>query len=337
MKTVHGFFFLLTLVVEGTNAFSSVVLSSSPRAWRGTNAAAAAAAAARSHHNRPRPLRLGVTDHDAVFFEQLRDAYAHCLQYYSLPTQMCTAGLFAGIGDTLAQHLSARGGSSSSSSSTFSGSADSKKTTHDAWRTVHFVLKGLGGGFLWSTWFLVSDPISLVVTESLVGSIPPPPPPHIMEDALQYYYYYYNYPSLFHHATKVAVCVALEQCVVSPTFFVLWDIPVPALLSGSPWRQVPAHIRSKIGPMWMANAKVWTPANIVTYSLPSEYRVLFASMTDLIWQAVCSQIVTSEIIVPDKVGVSAFVATDAANVEQPNGAAVAAMESQQGSLEQVSR
>jgi Mpv17 / PMP22 family len=93
----------------------------------------------------------------------------------------------------------------------------------------------------------------------------------------------------------VGICILLEQCVVSPLLYAVWDIPVPALLSGSPIRQIPAQISSKMGPLLIANAKVWTPANLITYNLPTEFRVLFASCTDLVWQIVCSKITSSEI------------------------------------------
>ena len=43
------------------------------------------------------------------------------------------------------------------------------------------------------------------------------------------------------------------------------------------------------GPLLIANAKVWTPANLLIYNAPLQYRVLAANAIDLVWAAICSE------------------------------------------------
>jgi Mpv17 / PMP22 family len=216
--------------------------------------------------------------------ELLCSTYTYCLEEYHLPTQSITAGLFSAMGDILAQSLE-------------------KDKAYDARRTYNFLLKGLGGGIMWSYWFQISDPISLQITESI----------------------YKGSNMEMEHAIRVAVCIMLEQCLVSPVFYSLWDIPVPALLSGSPVRQLPAQVANKLGPMLIANAKVWTPANLITYNLAPEFRVLFASCTDLVWQAICSQITSAEIVIQG--GAKTVVVADSEAQQQVTAAVVTSQSS----------
>jgi len=54
-------------------------------------------------------------------------------------------------------------------------------------------------------------------------------------------------------------------------------------------------LQQKLGPLLLANAKVWTPVNVVTYSLPPEWRLLFVSAMELLWQSVNSRITSADI------------------------------------------
>lgn len=85
--------------------------------------------------------------------------------------------------------------------------------------------------------------------------------------------------------------------LVCPLMYAFWDIPVPALLSGSPLRTIPAQVQSKLGDLLIANAKLWTPVNIIVYSIPVEFRLLLSSMTDVVWQSINSAIATREVVV----------------------------------------
>jgi Mpv17 / PMP22 family len=245
----------------------------------------------------------------------------------ALVTQACTAAFFAGLGDIIAQsiassqpnenqrrldgngHLTEERGEMARDGST------KEPVNYDPRRTMNYFLKGLGGGCMWSGWFLVSDPMSLGLTHRILEAT-------FLHSNTELGFAFLNGDIdvataasnlLFtvipmhlesvitisgrdlQHLIRVFLCIALEQFFVSPLFFTLWDIPIPALLSGSPLRQIPAQIQAKLFPLLVANAKVWTPANVITYSLPTEHRVLFASLTDLLWQTILSQITSNEI------------------------------------------
>jgi Mpv17 / PMP22 family len=260
---------------------------------------------------------------DENILRQLYDVYMYYLDTNTLFTQACTSAFFACIGDVLAQSVSFqrmriqqrldRNDFCYEAGRTVQHDADIAKNTYDIQRTMTFFLKGLGGGCMWSVWFHFSDPISLDMTEQLFrclpninsevtfavrnGEIDVSTAASITLSAM--------IPSDFgsilisgrdlQHIIRVFLCIVLEQCFVSPLFFTIWDIPIPALLSGSPMRQIPAQIQAKLLPLLIANAKVWTPANVITYNLQPEHRVLFASMTDVLWQTILSQITSNEI------------------------------------------
>ena len=57
-----------------------------------------------------------------------------------------------------------------------------------------------------------------------------------------------------------------------------------------------SDIQSKLRPLLMENAKVWTVANMIIYNLPFEYRVLASTCTDVVWQSILSQNVNNGIM-----------------------------------------
>ena len=196
--------------------------------------------------------------------EHLFCSYQFCLEHYHLPTQCATAATFAGLGDVLAQSKDVMDG----------------KKSYNPTRTVHYTLKGLGSGVMWTVWYETADEWSLDLTHQLFGGVP--------ED------------SNVEKAAQVSISVLLEQVLVCPLMYAFWDIPVPALLSGSPLRTIPAQVQSKLGDLLIANAKLWTPVNIVVYSLPLEFRLLLSSMADVVWQSINSAIATREVVVESK-------------------------------------
>ena len=139
-------------------------------------------------------------------------------------------------------------------------------------RTFHYFLKGLGAGILWSLWYGISDDFSTSVALNLVGN-----------DG---------------DVARIATAIVLEQFVMCPIIYGLWELPVIALLSGSPVRSLPFQVKSKLPDLLVANAKVWTPVNVVTYSLPAEYRLLFISAIDIFWQSINSSIATRDVECP---------------------------------------
>lgn len=193
--------------------------------------------------------------------EHLLYGYQFCLEHYHLPTQCATAAMFAGLGDAIAQSKDVMAG----------------KKTYNPTRTFHYTLKGLGGGVMWTVWYETADEWSLDLTHQFFGGVP--------ED------------SNVEKAAQVSISIMLEQMLVCPLMYAFWDIPVPALLSGSPLRTIPAQVQSTLGDLLIANAKLWTPVNIIVYSIPVEFRLLLSSMTDVVWQSINSAIATREVVV----------------------------------------
>lgn len=152
--------------------------------------------------------------------------YSTLLENQLYPTQSATGGVFSLLGDAIAQVVEGKSG------------GDRQQQSYDSQRGLIYFLKGLGGGVMWTYWFGVVDPLASEMTSVvLLGQNPSP----TMEQA-----------------TRTGVSILLEQFLVCPTFFTLWDIPLPALLRGSSPRQIPAQIQEKLSPLLVANAKVWT-------------------------------------------------------------------------------
>jgi hypothetical protein len=222
----------------------------------------------RTHLGATPSSSLRVLPESTILLSDLGDigsTYAYCLDHYYLPTQSATAGVCTSIGDVVAQ-------------------VRDKKKSYDPTRTLNYFVKGLGGGIMWAYWFQIADTWSVDVTRNVLEKTGL----QVEEQAFV----------AVERATRTAICVLLEQFLVCPLFYTFWDIPLPALLRGSPMRQIPAQVQSKLGPLLVANAKVWTPVNLVTYNIPLEFRVLFASCADIVWQSINAGITSQEINVP---------------------------------------
>jgi hypothetical protein len=101
--------------------------------------------------------------------------------------------------------------------------------------------------------------------------------------------------------------VALEQLVACPIIYSLWDIPVPALLKGTPPKEIVAQVQGKVGGLLWENAKVWTLVNCIVYQVPLQFRVLFMSVCDVFWQSVVSDVASAELIDENDADISARV------------------------------
>ena len=192
-----------------------------------------------------------------------------------IPYYECaTASVMSGLGDLLAQtrrHFNEQkdinGKSSASPSNSF--------LTIEWKRTFQFMIKGLGEGFLWTIWYRNAEHWTVAITRKLTkGSAAA--------------------NSVF-FTTLVATTVAilLDLTLACPFIYAAWDIPMPALMRGTPLTKIPHQIRSKIGEMLIASVMVWTPVNIVIYNLPVQYRVYVMSFTDVFWQSIVSGIVST--------------------------------------------
>lgn len=224
----------------------------------------------------PSPIARQVF-YDASITECIGSGYSYCLDNYYLPTQAATGAFCASVGDVIAQF----------SERNEVKEEDSEVLEYDPVRTFHYFLKGLGGGVMWAYWFEMSEPLSESLTQSFLGA-PSGDEPFMFQD---------DFPSmaLKERAARTVINIMMEQFFVSPFLFMIWDIPLPALLRGTPLRQIPNQIQSKMGPLFVANAKVWTLVNLITYNIPVEYRVLFSSCADIVWQSINAGITSQEI------------------------------------------
>jgi hypothetical protein len=165
-----------------------------------------------------------------------------------------TAGCMAGLGDYLAQR-------------------QSRHWKYNPRRSATFIVKGLGEGIMWSLWYHWADRWVAAELQQHISWMVPQSPLYVFLRTLL---------SLF-----------LDTCLACPIIYAIWDIPLPALLSGVPIRQIPQQVQSKLGRMILASLKLWIPANIFIYNIPLRYRLIFAATTDVVWQCIVSSIVLS--------------------------------------------
>ena len=61
-------------------------------------------------------------------------------------------------------------------------------------------------------------------------------------------------------------------------------------MNGVPASLVPDVVASAWRPTIVASAQLWTPANVLVYSAPLEYRLLVSNIFDLAWNTINSDI-----------------------------------------------
>jgi len=96
-----------------------------------------------------------------------------------------------------------------------------------------------------------------------------------------------------HQVAKTASSILMEQFLACPVVYSLWDIPVPALLAGTPPARIPGIVRDKVPGLLLDNAKVWTVANVIVYNLPVQWRVFAVSVAEIFWASIVSSVATS--------------------------------------------
>jgi hypothetical protein len=143
---------------------------------------------------------------------------------------------------------------------------DKSIETIDGQRLRRFALKGLGGGVIWALWYDNVDTLSETLLLSMTSG------------------------DEVNGAARVFLSMVLEQFLFCPLVFGLWEIPMGALLNGARPESIPGTITSKLGFLLVENAKLWTPANLLVYNIPLEYRVLLSSMVDVLWQSILSEV-----------------------------------------------
>jgi hypothetical protein len=195
----------------------------------------------------------------------LAGAYNFALEHYTFPTEASTGAVFACIGDLIAQTFDIR-------------DPEISQDAYSMARTRNFFIKGLGSGVIWSVYYRE--------TEVLCG-----------DWATQLLHGTAEADSEFFLATaKTVLAVLLEEVIAMPVVMSLWDIPVPAILSGSSLSTIPSQVKSKIPELVVENAKVWTLVNILIYNIPVQYRLLVMSVANVFWQTVVSKITSQEVV-----------------------------------------
>jgi hypothetical protein len=212
-----------------------------------------------------RNTQLGV----AVFTE-IASTYNFALTHYTLPTEAMTAAVLSCIGDLIAQALDIR-------------DPEKKQESISLSRTRNFFIKGVGSGVIWSIYYRRTDTLCNDWATQLLSTSAPA----VVLEANR---------MILTATVKTALGVLLEEVVAMPIVMTFWDIPVPALLSGSPLRTIPSQVKSKIPELVVENAKVWTLVNILIYNIPVEYRLLVMSVANVFWQAIVSKITSAEIV-----------------------------------------
>lgn len=139
----------------------------------------------------------------------------------------------------------------------------------------------LGGGIIWGTWYTIADDWSGTITHDMIQNFA------LTQPGAE-------------NLIKTLSQVVLEQMVACPIIYSLWDIPVPALLKGTPPKEIVNQVQAKVGGLLWENAKVWTLVNCVVYQVPIQFRVLFMSVCDVFWQSVVSDVASSELILEEE-------------------------------------
>lgn len=263
---------VVSVAIRACNCVDAFSLTSTVALSGGASSATGARSSCRN------PQRLVREFHyDPFITDCIGNGYSYCLENYYLPTQSATGALCATVGDVIAQ----------ATERNEAKAENSEVPEYDPVRTFHYFLKGVGGGIMWAYWFDMSEPLSNSLTQSVLGS-------STGEEALAFQDSF-STMAIQERMTRTFINIFMEQFFVSPLLFMFWDIPLPALLRGTPVRQIPNQIQSKMGPLFVANAKVWTVVNVITYNIPVEYRVLFSSCADILWQSINAGITSQEI------------------------------------------
>lgn len=209
---------------------------------------------------------------DGEPFLTIANSYTSALEEQPFITKACTGFFLCGSGDVLAQ-FRARGTKELIDSfepelpSTLEPTSSS---SFDYARLLRFASKGFFGTLLWAFWYDISD--ELIREESILSTL--------QSISIQN-------PSEFTVNTARTVALILaEQFVTCPLIYGLWEIPVSTLLNGASPKKIPYEVQSKIVPMLIDNAKIWTWANLVIYNVPLQYRAICGNIMDILWQSI---------------------------------------------------
>lgn len=127
---------------------------------------------------------------------------------------------------------------------------------YSAQRTRNFALQGVGSGVLWALYYDWAD--------AVVSPAPGGPVAHTV------------------------LSIMLEQFSWCPLLFAFYQIPFSVLLNGGTLTDVPPAIQRQLNGLLVEYAKVWTPANLIIYNVPLEWRLLSSNVVDFVWGYISS-------------------------------------------------
>eukprot|EP00531_Pseudo-nitzschia_arenysensis_P015509 CAMPEP_0116128048 /NCGR_PEP_ID=MMETSP0329-20121206/7155_1 /TAXON_ID=697910 /ORGANISM="Pseudo-nitzschia arenysensis, Strain B593" /LENGTH=372 /DNA_ID=CAMNT_0003622167 /DNA_START=159 /DNA_END=1277 /DNA_ORIENTATION=+ len=220
--------------------------------------------------------------------------YTYCLKYHYFPTQSVTNAILTVVGDGLAQtHEENQRLTDGDRSSSAVPNLDFNY--YDPKRGLVYFFKGLGSGIMWAWWFDFAEVWSMDLTQSVLGGNAFQQPQEAMEFASSTMPSSDEFLSVQAQSVRTGINICLEQFLVCPILFSVWDIPLTSLMRGSPVDRLFDQIRQKLLPLLVANAKVWTLVNIVTYNIPLEYRLLFTSAASIVSETINSGITSKQV------------------------------------------
>jgi hypothetical protein len=123
-------------------------------------------------------------------------------------------------------------------------------------RTRNFALQGVGSGVLWALYYDWAD---VVVSPAPGGPV-----------------------------AHTVLSIMLEQFSWCPLLFAFYQIPFSVLLNGGTLTDVPPAIQRQLNGLLVEYAKVWTPANLIIYNVPLEWRLLSSNVVDFVWGYISS-------------------------------------------------
>ena len=191
--------------------------------------------------------------------EKIAKAYSCSAETHYFSTELLTYALFCAFGDLIAQTCELQ--------------SSKIKKNYDWNRFLQFFLKGIGCGLIWSSWYKVAEGWSAEMSTRAVSLLAPSST---------------NVARTLYKVIQTVSSILLEQFLACPIIYGLWDIPVLTLLKGKPFKSVPNEVKRKLGRLLVANAKMWTAANIIIYNVPLSWRVAVLSGADMIWQSIIS-------------------------------------------------
>jgi len=274
-------------------------------------------------------LHLGLSSAitDIPIMSDLVSTYGYCLKHHYFPTQSMTNAVLTMVGDGFAQSKENSDNMQEQQQQSSSTTATTAiiQYNYNPKRGMIYFFKGLGSGILWAWWFEQADVLSRELTQSTLSHI------HGLFDTtttlllssslsqFQQQQEILDFTTTMTTTTTVVAAataivtstttllaqqtekiiqttinILMEQFLVCPILFTVWDIPVTAMMQGdTKASQIPEQIESKLVPLLIANAKVYTFANIITYNIPLQYRLLSASAFSIISETINSGITSS--------------------------------------------